>query len=51
MNAGDALRTALVLAQHGLDHDSASYAGVECPTSAHDRHVVRLALDAIQEQL
>lgn len=56
MSAYDAYRTAQVLADNGLDSDAvthtdmdaaADYAGATRPQNPDDRHVVRLALDAI----
>jgi hypothetical protein len=57
VKAGDAYRTAQVLASHGrLDPDAithtdmdaaADYAGAPRPASPDDRHNVRIALEAI----
>ncbi|MEU6365705.1 hypothetical protein ABZ876_08110 [Streptomyces sp. NPDC046931] len=56
MTAFAAYKTARILAAHGLDSDTATtsdidaaadHAGSPRPANAHDRHAVRIALDAI----
>jgi hypothetical protein len=57
MTAGDAYRTALVLADHNLNSDSATHADFDAASDlagaprpdADDRAVVRLALDALAD--
>jgi hypothetical protein len=56
VTAYDAYLTAQALADHGLDSDTATradldaaadHAGINRPADTHDRHTIRLALDAI----
>jgi hypothetical protein len=58
VTALNAYDTARVLAAHGLNSDTATtadmnaaadHAGADRPADSHDRHTVRIALDAIGE--